>query len=74
MHFTAIKPAHWGARKAYDRHRGFNAYAIATQTRQRTLFAGDTAMTRAFEKARTVRPGHLRHRRVQPLARRPRNP
>lgn len=51
MHFTAIKPAHWGARKAYDRHRGFNAYAIATQTRQRTLFAGDTAMTRAFEKA-----------------------
>lgn len=50
--FTAIKPAHWGARKAYDRHRGFNAYAINThgQPPHRLLFAGDTAMTKVFDQ------------------------
>jgi len=60
LHFAAIKPAHWGARKAYDRHRAFNAYAISTLppasppepfVARRVLFAGDTAMTAAFDKA-----------------------
>lgn len=60
FHFRAIKPAHWGARTAYDRHRGFNAYAISTLppahapkdfTPKRILFAGDTALTKAFDKA-----------------------
>lgn len=45
--FTAIQPQHWGARTAWDRHRGYNAYVIQT-ARQRVLFAGDTAATSAF--------------------------
>lgn len=60
LHFAALKPAHWGARTAYDRHRAFNAYAISTLAPaappegfapRRLLFAGDTAMTQAFDKA-----------------------
>lgn len=51
LHISAIKPAHWGARKAYDRHRAFNAYSITTGSQRRILFAGDTAMTKAFDKA-----------------------
>lgn len=59
FHFAALKPAHWGARTAYDRHRGFNSYAISTLppakpegfTPRRILFAGDTALTKAFDKA-----------------------
>ncbi len=45
---TAIKPEHWGARTAYDRHRRFNSYLIESPT-HRILFAGDTAHTHAFD-------------------------
>lgn len=45
--FTAIRPEHWGARAAWDRHRGYNSYLMQT-SRQRVLFAGDTAATDAF--------------------------
>jgi len=49
---AAMRPAHWGARTAWDRHRGFNSYVIdgaaSSAERQRVLFAGDTAMTDTF--------------------------
>lgn len=48
VEFAAIKPQHWGARTAWDRHRGFNAYMMST-SRQSVLFAGDTAATDAFK-------------------------
>lgn len=59
LRFHAIRPAHWGARTAYDRHRGFNAYSISTIAPaasgedgiKRILFAGDTAHTHAFDNA-----------------------
>lgn len=46
--FTAIRPEHWGARTAWDRHRGFNAYMMRHGPRS-ALFAGDTAATDAFK-------------------------
>ncbi len=49
VEFAAIRPEHWGARAAWDRHRGYNAYLMQT-TRQRVLFAGDTAATDAFKE------------------------
>ncbi|MEZ6234817.1 MAG: MBL fold metallo-hydrolase [Phycisphaerales bacterium] len=49
--FAALRPEHWGARTAWDRHRGFNAYVMRTPRRS-VLFAGDTAETRAFESLR----------------------
>ncbi len=45
----AIRPAHWGARWLWDRHRGFNAYVIEAAGR-RVLFGGDTADTDAFDR------------------------
>jgi L-ascorbate metabolism protein UlaG (beta-lactamase superfamily) len=46
----AIRPRHWGARAAIDRHRGFNAYLIEEKHHgQRVLYAGDTAYTPAFD-------------------------
>jgi L-ascorbate metabolism protein UlaG (beta-lactamase superfamily) len=45
----AVRPAHWGARKAYDRHRGFNSYVITSGCR-RAFYAGDTALTNAFDE------------------------
>lgn len=39
---TAQQVRHWGARTVYDKHRGFNAYAIDAGKR-RVLFGGDTA-------------------------------
>jgi L-ascorbate metabolism protein UlaG (beta-lactamase superfamily) len=60
LEFKALKPAHWGARKVYDRHRAFNSYTISTLppahapgnfVSRRILFAGDTALTKAFDKA-----------------------
>ncbi len=45
----AVRPAHWGARKAYDRRRGFNSYVITSGCR-RALYAGDTALTNAFDE------------------------
>lgn len=44
----AMRPNHWGARAAVDRTRGFNAYLIQSP-RHRVLFAGDSAMTTAFD-------------------------
>lgn len=52
MAISAMRPAHWGARAAWDRHRGFNSYLIDgaanSSERHRVLFAGDTAMTDTF--------------------------
>jgi L-ascorbate metabolism protein UlaG (beta-lactamase superfamily) len=45
----ALQPNHWGARTMWDRHRGFNSYLIEGPASQRALFAGDTAMTTAFD-------------------------
>lgn len=45
----AVRPAHWGARTAYDRRRGFNSYVITSGCR-RVLYAGDTALTNAFDR------------------------
>jgi L-ascorbate metabolism protein UlaG (beta-lactamase superfamily) len=56
LKFRAIKPAHWGARTAWDRHRGYNAYVIegdkgiAAPGSTRLLYAGDTAKTTAFRE------------------------
>ena len=51
----ALKPQHWGARTAWDRHRGYNSYVLeATRgvglAPTRVLYAGDTAYTRAYER------------------------
>ena len=47
----AIEPKHWGARAGWDRHRGFNSYLLghAGGDGPRVLFAGDTAMTGAYD-------------------------
>lgn len=47
VEFSAMRPAHWGARTAWDRHRGYNSYVISADG-ARVLFAGDTAHTEAF--------------------------
>jgi len=44
----AIRPRHWGARTAVDRRRGFNSYLLESES-HRVLFAGDTAVTDAFD-------------------------
>jgi L-ascorbate metabolism protein UlaG (beta-lactamase superfamily) len=44
----ALRPAHWGARIALDRWRGFNSYVVRDGG-VGTLMAGDTAQTRAFD-------------------------
>ncbi|MBX3402004.1 MAG: MBL fold metallo-hydrolase [Phycisphaeraceae bacterium] len=49
LRLDALRPAHWGARAAFDRRRGFNSYVIEAGAR-RVLFAGDTAATDAFER------------------------
>lgn len=49
LRIDALRPAHWGARTAVDRRRGFNSYVLSTNGR-RVLFAGDTAATDAFER------------------------
>lgn len=48
---SAMRPAHWGARTALDRSRGYNSYLIESRSkdRRRILFGGDTAMTRTFD-------------------------
>lgn len=48
---NAIQPQHWGARTAWDRHRGFNSYLLHDNklaVPHKVLFAGDTAHTVAF--------------------------
>ncbi len=49
LSISALRPEHWGARMAWDRHRGFNSYLLESQSGQRVFFAGDTAMTDAFD-------------------------
>ncbi len=53
LRIDAIRPAHWGARTAVDRRRGFNSY-VMQMGRRRVLFAGDTAATDAFERVGPV--------------------
>jgi L-ascorbate metabolism protein UlaG (beta-lactamase superfamily) len=48
LKLAALQPEHWGARTAYDAHRGYNAYVLEANNR-RILFAGDTAHTDAFD-------------------------
>lgn len=54
LHLSAIRPAHWGARTAIDRHRGFNSYILRDGSpsghAHGVLMAGDTAYTDAFNK------------------------
>jgi L-ascorbate metabolism protein UlaG (beta-lactamase superfamily) len=55
LKFRAIKPQHWGARTAWDRHRGYNAYVIegtaeGASKPTKLLYAGDTAITDAFRE------------------------
>jgi L-ascorbate metabolism protein UlaG (beta-lactamase superfamily) len=49
---SALRPEHWGARTAWDTHRGYNAYVLeaeaARQHKARVLFAGDTAQSGVF--------------------------
>lgn len=51
---SALKPAHWGARTAVDRARGYNSYLIQSRggREKRVLFGGDTAATNAFNGLR----------------------
>jgi L-ascorbate metabolism protein UlaG (beta-lactamase superfamily) len=49
LRIEALRPRHWGARAALDRHRRYNAYLLEHGV-ERVLFAGDTAMTDAFER------------------------
>lgn len=52
LRVAAMKPKHWGARTAWDRHRGYNSYVIEGPS-ARVLFAGDTAYTDAFKGVRS---------------------
>jgi L-ascorbate metabolism protein UlaG (beta-lactamase superfamily) len=45
----SLQPNHWGARTAWDRHRGFNSYVLETP-HHRVLFAGDTAATDCYKR------------------------
>ncbi len=45
LKLRALRPNHWGARYAFDKHRGFNSYLMETPDRRRVLYAGDTAFT-----------------------------
>lgn len=50
---SAVRPEHWGARTAVDRHRRFNSYLLEC-SHDRVLFAGDTAHTHAFDQIGAV--------------------
>ena len=65
---VAVPVKHWGARMQRDDYRGYNGYLIERNNR-RILFAGDTAFTDTFAGLRRSadRPGHFRHRCIQPL-------
>ena len=49
LRVTAVEPDHWGSRFALDRWRGCNAYLLECDE-GKYFFAGDTALTRNFEK------------------------
>jgi L-ascorbate metabolism protein UlaG (beta-lactamase superfamily) len=51
LRIEALRPNHWGARTAWDRHRGFNSYLIRSGAGRTVLAAGDSAMTEAFARA-----------------------
>lgn len=51
LNVSAVRPAHWGARTAFDRRRGYNSYVLRTDDHG-VLFAGDTAYTEAFNKVK----------------------
>ncbi|MBC7771675.1 MAG: MBL fold metallo-hydrolase [Pyrinomonadaceae bacterium] len=56
IEITAMQPAHWGARTALDRRRGFNSYLLDSSGStafppHRVLFAGDTAHTDSLDAA-----------------------
>jgi L-ascorbate metabolism protein UlaG (beta-lactamase superfamily) len=53
VHIAAHCVSHWGARTFYDRHRGFNAYAIESP-RHRVLYGGDTAYHEGFREVGKV--------------------
>lgn len=46
MRLQTLRPNHWGARTMWDRHRGFNSYALRGD--RSVLYAGDTAHTDAY--------------------------
>lgn len=50
VEIAALAANHWGARSAWDQHRGANAYRLGGSG-GRVLFAGDTAYTTAFNSA-----------------------
>lgn len=49
LRITALRPKHWGARHIWDIHRGYNSYLLEADG-ARVLFAGDTALTSAFDR------------------------
>ena len=49
----SIRPRHWGARAAWDRHRGYNSYLLEA-AEHRVLYAGDTALTAAFNHLHNI--------------------
>ncbi len=50
LRIEAVQPAHWGARTALDRRRGYNSYVVREdKDRHGVLLTGDTALTDAFE-------------------------
>lgn len=49
VRLSAVRPAHWGARTAFDRRRGYNSYVLRADAGS-VLFAGDTAYTDAFDR------------------------
>ncbi len=53
LEIEAVRPEHWGARRAIDGHRGFNSYVLTAsapeQPVRRVLFGGDTGDTDAFD-------------------------
>lgn len=56
LRVEALRPNHWGARTAWDRHRGFNSYLIRARHGPTVLAAGDSAMTDAFARVAPARP------------------
>ncbi len=58
LSIRALEVRHWGARMRSDTFRGYNGYLLETD-RYRVVFAGDTAATRLFQKAKNHRPVNL---------------
>lgn len=68
LRIEAVRPRHWGARTAWDRHRGYNSYVLrplpgATGAGEgeasrggsaAVLFAGDTAYTEEYARVAPI--------------------